>query len=89
MNPALLLSLRIQQHYERRTLNQNKQLSLQLQALGACENMMSVLSQEKNNTESRDAVDNAGKQIVLVAGSLLGGAVLSSGTANGSQVRAP
>lgn len=51
--------------------------------------MMSVLSREKNNTESRDAVDNAGKQIVLVAGSLLGGAVLSSETANGSQVRAP
>ncbi|XP_022784277.1 uncharacterized protein LOC111324875 [Stylophora pistillata] len=56
-----------------------------LQALGACENMVSVLSVEKNNTESRDAVENAGKQIILVAGSLLGGAVLSSGSVNASQ----
>ena len=79
--------MRIKHYLDIRTLKPTKNRSLQLQALGACENMVSVLSVEKNNTESRDAVENAGKQIILVAGSLLGGAVLSSGSVNASQVR--
>lgn len=49
--------------------------------------MSTILSKEGNNTETTDAVENAGKQIVLVAGSVLGGAVLSSKTTNSSEVR--
>lgn len=48
--------------------------------------MSALLSLEGNNTESTDAVENAGKQIILVTGSVLGGAVLSSQTGNATEV---
>ena len=40
--------------------------------------MSAILALEGNNTASTEAVENAGKQIILVTGSVLGGAVLSS-----------
>ena len=50
--------------------------------------MSALLSLEGNNTESIDAVENAGKQIMLVTGSVLGGAVVSSQTRkNDTEVR--
>ena len=49
--------------------------------------MSALLSLEGNNTESTDAVENAGKQIILVTGSVLGGAVLSGQTRNSTEVR--
>ena len=48
--------------------------------------MSALLSLEGNNTESTDAVENAGKQIILVTGSVLGGAVLTSQTGNTTEV---
>ncbi|XP_078384727.1 sperm receptor for egg jelly-like [Oculina patagonica] len=56
------------------------------QSLGACENMSAILALESNNTASTDGVENAGKQIILVTGNVLGGAVLSSKTGNSTEL---
>jgi len=42
--------------------------------------MSAILSQEGNNTASSDEVENAGKQIIMVTGNVLGGAVLTHTT---------
>ena len=49
--------------------------------------MSALLSLEGTNTESTEGVENAGKQIILVTGSVLGGAVLASQTGNTTEVR--
>ena len=42
--------------------------------------MSDILSREGNNTASAEEVENAGKQIVMVTGNVLGGAVYSHTT---------
>lgn len=69
------------------TLYSDIKLYVQFQSLSACEDMSAILAMEGNNTASTDAIENAGKQIILVTGSVLGGAVMSSKTTNATEVR--